>query len=74
MSHNCIRLEEEIEGDREGTSDFAFFRIGSSVPLKRGDSSFDLSKPPGRPLAVSEKFGVLFLVSDGGNFSSCVWL
>ncbi|CAA6654504.1 unnamed protein product [Spirodela intermedia] len=66
MSHNCIRLEEEIEGDREGTSDFAFFRIGSSVPLKRGDSSFDLSKPPGRPLAVSEKFGVLFLVSDGG--------
>ena len=66
MSSNRLQLEE-IEGDRDGTSDFVFFKIGSSVPLKREYSSFDLSRPPGRPLAVSEQYGAIFIVSDGGN-------
>ncbi|MQL77801.1 hypothetical protein Taro_010226 [Colocasia esculenta] len=63
---DCIILDEEVEGDRDGTSDFLFCRIGSAVPLKRSDSGFDLSNPPARPLAVSEKFGLLFLAHTGG--------
>ncbi|XP_078437688.1 nuclear pore complex protein [Wolffia australiana] len=66
MSRNRIDQEEHIEGDRDGTSDFIFARIGSSVPLKRENSKFELSKLPGRPLAVSEKHGAFFLVIDGG--------
>uniref|UniRef100_A0A1D1Y2Q7 CTP synthase n=1 Tax=Anthurium amnicola TaxID=1678845 RepID=A0A1D1Y2Q7_9ARAE len=65
-SRSRITLDEEIEGDRDGTSDFVFCRIGSSVPLKRSDSSFGLEKPPARPLAVSERFGLLFLAHTAG--------
>ncbi|XP_026661439.2 nuclear pore complex protein NUP214 isoform X2 [Phoenix dactylifera] len=63
---HLIRLEEEIEGDRGGTTDFVFSRIGESVPLKPSDSGFDLQNPPSRPLAVSERFGVLFLAHSEG--------
>nr|XP_019710428.1 nuclear pore complex protein NUP214 isoform X2 [Elaeis guineensis] len=63
-----IRLEEEIEGPRGGTKDFYFCIIGESVPLKPLDSSFDLQNPPSRPLAVSERFGVLFLAHSEGFF------
>ncbi|XP_072960427.1 nuclear pore complex protein NUP214 isoform X2 [Typha angustifolia] len=56
-----IRLEEEIEGDRGASADYVFRRIGESVPLLSSDSSFDLNNPPFRPLAVSDRFGSLFL-------------
>ncbi|XP_042380619.1 nuclear pore complex protein NUP214-like isoform X1 [Zingiber officinale] len=61
-----IRLEEEIGGDQEGTTDFVFCRIGESTPLKASDSQFDLKDPPSRPLAVSERFRVIFLAHSEG--------
>ncbi|URE00173.1 hypothetical protein MUK42_20830 [Musa troglodytarum] len=61
-----IRLEEEIEGDHGATADFVFCRLGEPVPLKPADSEFDLQAPPARPLAISERFGALFLAHSEG--------
>ncbi|KAK1316234.1 hypothetical protein QJS10_CPA05g00642 [Acorus calamus] len=59
-------LDEEVEGEQSGTDDFHFWRIGKSVCVSPGDSSYDLQSPPGRPLAVSERFGVLFIAHSEG--------
>ncbi|CAL9100044.1 unnamed protein product [Musa acuminata var. zebrina] len=65
-SPRLIRLEEEIEGDHGATADFVFCRLGEPVPLKPADSEFDLQAPPARPLAISERFGALFLAHSEG--------
>ncbi|KAJ8618612.1 hypothetical protein MRB53_014798 [Persea americana] len=65
---NLIRLEEEYEGNIVGTSDFIFRKIGSSVPLKPSDSSFDFETAPSEALAVSERFGVVFLAHSEGFY------
>ncbi|KAK1280123.1 hypothetical protein QJS04_geneDACA015110 [Acorus gramineus] len=59
-------LDEEVEGEQSGTDDFHFWRIGKSVRVSPGDSSYDLQSPPGRPLAVSERFGALFIAHSEG--------
>ncbi|XP_074561891.1 nuclear pore complex protein NUP214 isoform X2 [Curcuma longa] len=66
QSPRHLRLEEEIDGDQEGTTDFVFCRIGESTPLKASDFQFDLKDPPSRPLAVSERFRVIFLAHSEG--------
>ncbi|XP_020085929.1 nuclear pore complex protein NUP214 isoform X4 [Ananas comosus] len=63
---HLIRLDEEIEGDRGASADYVFRRIGESVPLLPSDSRFDLQNPPSRPLAVSDRFGTLFLAHSEG--------
>ncbi|KAH0469100.1 hypothetical protein IEQ34_002332 [Dendrobium chrysotoxum] len=71
MAGKSTRLlipKEEIEGDRQGTMDFVFCRIGEPVPLlpTHSDSAFDLSNPPFQPLAVSERHRLLFLAHTKG--------
>ncbi|KAJ6798678.1 nuclear pore complex protein NUP214 [Iris pallida] len=63
---NPFPLQEEIEGDRDGTSDFVFVRIGESLPLKPGASAFDPNDPPSQPLAVSGRRRILFLAHSEG--------
>ncbi|XP_020698976.1 nuclear pore complex protein NUP214 isoform X3 [Dendrobium catenatum] len=71
MAGKSTRLlipKEEVEGDRQGTMDFVFCRIGEPVPLMpaHSDSAFDLSNPPFQPIAVSERHRLLFLAHTKG--------
>ncbi|XP_019155600.1 PREDICTED: nuclear pore complex protein NUP214 isoform X2 [Ipomoea nil] len=64
-----IKLEEEIEGDQIGSRDYRFCRIGEPVPIKAdGISPFDLEDevPPSQPLAVSERFRLIFVAHSDG--------
>jgi nuclear pore complex protein Nup214 len=61
-----VLIEEQREGDQEGDSDFVFRRIGESVPLSSPPSPFDLQSPPRKPLAISDRFGALFLAHSEG--------
>ncbi|XP_078159541.1 nuclear pore complex protein isoform X2 [Carex rostrata] len=61
-----VLLEEEREGDQEGSADFIFRRVGESVPLFSTLSPFDLESPPRKPLAISDRFGALFLAHSQG--------
>ncbi|KAF3322585.1 Nuclear pore complex protein NUP214 [Carex littledalei] len=61
-----VLLEEEREGDQEGSADFIFRRVGESVPLFSTLSPFDLQSPPRKPLAISDRFGALFLAHSQG--------
>lgn len=62
-----VLLEEEREGDQEGSADFIFRRVGESVPLFSTLSPFDLQSPPRKPLAISDRFGALFLAHSQGQ-------
>ncbi|GAB4845826.1 hypothetical protein Ancab_024829 [Ancistrocladus abbreviatus] len=62
-----IGFEEEIEeGDRIETTDYFFDKIGEAVPLKPSDFLFDLQNLPAQPLAVSERFRLLFVAHASG--------
>ncbi|VVA31817.1 PREDICTED: nuclear pore complex [Prunus dulcis] len=61
-----IKVEEEIEGERVGSNDYIFERIGEPVPIQRDESCFDLHGSPSRPLAVSEKHGLVFVAHSSG--------
>nr|GME14484.1 nuclear pore complex protein NUP214 [Ipomoea batatas]GME21289.1 nuclear pore complex protein NUP214 [Ipomoea batatas] len=64
-----IKLEEEIEGDQIGSRDYRFCRIGEPVPIKAdGISPFDPENevPPLQPLAVSERFRLIFVAHSDG--------
>ncbi|KVI00271.1 Nuclear pore complex protein [Cynara cardunculus var. scolymus] len=64
---NVIKIEEEIEGDLICTKNYRFSRIGEPVPIKSdADFKFDEESVPRRPLAVSEKFGVIFVAHPSG--------
>ncbi|XP_057781176.1 nuclear pore complex protein NUP214 [Salvia miltiorrhiza] len=65
-----IKLDDEIDGDEIGTRNFRFSKIGESVPILQSDgatSHFDPQSLPSQPLAVSERFGLLFLVHPQGQ-------
>ncbi|CAI9263043.1 unnamed protein product [Lactuca saligna] len=66
-SKNVIKVEEEIEGDQIGTKNYRFSKIGESVPIKSdADFKFDMDNLPSRPMAVSERFGVIFVAHSSG--------
>ncbi|KAG0477530.1 hypothetical protein HPP92_014371 [Vanilla planifolia] len=67
-ARRVVSIQEEIEGDFQGTTDFVFCRIGDPVPLKPADSgsAFELATPPSQPLAVSNIQGLLFLAHSKG--------
>ncbi|KAL6275110.1 hypothetical protein ACE6H2_018711 [Prunus campanulata] len=68
MSDNAkmIKVEEEIEGERVESNDYIFERIGEPVPIQRDESCFDPQGSPSRPLAVSEKHGLVFVALSSG--------
>ncbi|KAI3738793.1 hypothetical protein L2E82_28952 [Cichorium intybus] len=66
-SKNVIKVEEEIEGDQIGTRNYRFSKIGESVPIKSdADFRFDMESLPARPMAVSERFGMIFVAHSSG--------
>ncbi|KAI9121816.1 hypothetical protein K1719_007206 [Acacia pycnantha] len=63
-----INLDDECEGEHVGTTDYFFVKIGEAVPLMANDFNFDLESLPCMPLAVSERFGVIFVAHPSGFF------
>ncbi|CAI9768668.1 unnamed protein product [Fraxinus pennsylvanica] len=62
-----IEVDEEIEGDVTGSRNYRFSRIGEPVPIKsEPDSGFDTECLPSQPLAVSERFRLLFVAHSDG--------
>lgn len=62
-----IKVEEEIEGERVESNDYIFERIGEPVPIQHDESCFDPQGSPSRPLAVSEKHGLVFVAHSSGQ-------
>ncbi|KAK2980864.1 hypothetical protein RJ640_003091 [Escallonia rubra] len=65
LTATVIEPEEEVV-----TSwNYRFARIGHSVPIKpsHAHSQFDPTAPPSRPLAVSQRFGVLIVAHSTGT-------
>ncbi|KAL3850357.1 hypothetical protein ACJIZ3_012239 [Penstemon smallii] len=61
-----IELDEEIDGDEIGSRNYRFSKVGESVPL--GKSEFDPNCLPAQPLAVSERFRLLFVAHPQGFY------
>ncbi|XP_061344766.1 nuclear pore complex protein NUP214-like [Gastrolobium bilobum] len=59
---------DEVEGEVIGTTDYFFVKIGEAVPLKDNDSHFDLETLPSQPLALSERFRLIFVAHSSGFF------
>lgn len=60
-----IRLDDDVEGAHIGSSDYCFIQVGEPVPVVPG---FDTQSLPLQPLAVSEKFGLVFVAHSNGFF------
>ncbi|KAM2126522.1 hypothetical protein ACFX1R_006529 [Malus domestica] len=65
-SGKVTRVEEEVEGEHVESADYIFKRIGDPLPITPHDSSFDPRGSPSRPLAVSEKHGLVFVAHTSG--------
>lgn len=64
-----IEVDEEIEGDVTGSKNYRFSRIGEPVPIKsEPNSGFDTECLPSQPLAVSERFRLLFVAHPDGHY------
>lgn len=62
-----IQLDDELEGEHVSTTDYFFLKIGDAVPLKANDFDFDHENLPSIPLAVSERFGLIFVAYSSGS-------
>uniref|UniRef100_M4EPY1 Nuclear pore complex protein NUP214 n=1 Tax=Brassica campestris TaxID=3711 RepID=M4EPY1_BRACM len=61
-----FEIIEEVEGDRVGTTDYYFDRIGEPLSIKEEDAQYDLENPPSQPLAISERRGLVFIAHSSG--------
>ncbi|KAL8121339.1 nuclear pore complex protein NUP214 isoform X1 [Apium graveolens] len=61
-------LRDEVEGKQIGSKNYQFSLIGEPISIdSNADSSiYDLEKPPSQPLALSERFGLLFIAHSTG--------
>ncbi|KAM5582199.1 nuclear pore complex protein NUP214 [Rosa sericea] len=66
MTKKIVEIEEEIEGVIVETNDYIFDKIGEAVPISSDGFSFDPQSSPSRPLAVSEKHGLVFVAHSSG--------
>ncbi|GAA0148059.1 hypothetical protein LIER_07604 [Lithospermum erythrorhizon] len=67
MCSSLIEVDEEIEGEQIGSRNYRFSRIGEAVSIKHpSDSQFDLDSPPTRPIAISNRFRLLFVAHSQG--------
>ncbi|KAH9620316.1 hypothetical protein KSS87_021713 [Heliosperma pusillum] len=55
-----------IEGERVGTDDFFFCKIGDAIPLTSDDAVFDTDTIPSKPLVLSSRFGLVFAAHSTG--------
>ncbi|KAD5803547.1 hypothetical protein E3N88_14907 [Mikania micrantha] len=64
---NVVKVTEEIDGDQIPTRNYRFSQIGEPVPITSDeDFKFDMKSLPSSPLAVSERFGVVFVAHSSG--------
>ncbi|KAL8204673.1 hypothetical protein R6Q57_010296 [Mikania cordata] len=64
---NVVKVTEEIDGDQIPTRNYRFSQIGEPVPITSDeDFKFDMNSLPSSPLAVSERFGVVFVAHSSG--------
>ncbi|KAM0001560.1 putative transcription factor WD40-like family [Helianthus debilis subsp. tardiflorus] len=64
---NVVKVTEELDGDQIPTRNYRFSIIGEPVPIiSDADFTFDMDSLPSRPLAVSERFGVIFVAHSSG--------
>ncbi|KZV55059.1 hypothetical protein F511_13848 [Dorcoceras hygrometricum] len=63
-----IQLDEEIEGEEVGSRNYRFSKIGEPVPICSTAFKFDPGNLPTQPLAVSEKFRLLFVAHPRGFY------
>ncbi|KAI3683441.1 hypothetical protein L1987_83944 [Smallanthus sonchifolius] len=69
VSTNVVKVTEEIDGDQIPSRNYRFSIIGEPVPLKSdADFKFDMDSLPSRPLAVSERFGAIFVAHPSGFY------
>ncbi|XVE70344.1 hypothetical protein DITRI_Ditri10aG0065100 [Diplodiscus trichospermus] len=62
-----VEIVEEKEGEHVETRDFFFEKIGEPVRVRsKEDSEFDLQNSPSQPLAISQRFQLLFLAHSYG--------
>ncbi|KAL0436775.1 UNVERIFIED_CONTAM: Nuclear pore complex protein [Sesamum radiatum] len=67
LTTDGIELDEEIDGDEVGSRNYRFCKVGEPVPIKSDDNSeFDPQCLPSQPLAVSERFRLLFIAHPQG--------
>nr|GEY95719.1 nuclear pore complex protein NUP214 isoform X1 [Tanacetum cinerariifolium] len=68
-----IKISTEIEGDRGGTVNYRFVRLGEPVPVTSDKKfSFDLESLPSRPFALSERCGAVFVAHLNGENTNYV--
>ncbi|XP_019461887.1 PREDICTED: nuclear pore complex protein NUP214 isoform X2 [Lupinus angustifolius] len=63
-----INVEDELEGELVGTTDYFFSKIGETVPLKGNGSIFDLESLPSHPIALSQRLRLIFVAHTSGFF------
>ena len=67
-----VQLDDEVEGDHQGSDEYCFIGLGEPVPINPGggdDSEFDIQCPPSQPLAVSQRFALIFVAHSTGPLS-----
>jgi len=62
-----FQVAEEIEGERIETNDYFFDKLGDGVHVMSDGAIFDVQNPPAKPLAVSERFGLIFAAHSSGE-------
>lgn len=66
---DTIELTQEVEGNEIGTKNYRFSKIGEPLPIKPDDAEeFDPQNPPSQPLAVSERYGLVFVAHSTGMY------
>lgn len=67
VSTNVIEVTEELDGDQIPTRNYRFSKIGEPVPITSdANFKFGFDSLPSRPLAVSERFGLVFVAHSSG--------
>ncbi|KAK9750101.1 hypothetical protein RND81_02G173400 [Saponaria officinalis] len=61
-----LKIEEIIDGEHLETDDYFFCKVGDSIPLSSNDPVFSTDSVPSKPLALSQRFGVVFAAHSSG--------
>lgn len=64
-------LIDGVEGKQFGSKNYRFCPIGEPISIDSDADStiYDVEKPPSQPLALSGRFGLLFIAHSTGNYT-----
>ncbi|KAL9233598.1 hypothetical protein vseg_008572 [Gypsophila vaccaria] len=65
-SAKTLEIEEIIDGEHVETDDYFFRKLGDSIPLTSNDAVFTSEFVPSKPLALSQRFGLIFAAHSSG--------